>query len=481
MVATSPANTNLLVAAWQQDRAAAGGARAVMSATSSDGGRSWTRGLQPMSRCGGALIGSSTDFERATDPWVDVGVDGTLHLMALGFNGAALQPGSASAMLASRSTDGGRNWSAPVVLQRDGAAFFNDKNTLTADPSDARYVYAVWDRLDVNDNGPTLFARSADAGLSWEPTRTIYTPLAPAGPSQTIGNRIVVLGDGAERGVLVNIFVQIDNGAAPTLRVMRSLDKGVSWGAPITVAAMQSVGTRDPDSTATVRDGAIVPTVAAGPGGVLWLAWQDARFSGGMRDAIALSRSSDGGRSWSTPVAVNRDASVAAFTPTLHVRGDGRIGLLHYDMRSNTTSTATLLADLWLLTSNDGVTWSETALQRGFNLNTAPTSRNGTLFLGDYHGLTSSGASFVAVAVLPNADVNNRSDVVAQRTETLAGALAQTLARHGVRDELPALTQAQRDAFVSATTQATRRAMSLRRPQQPDRAATAAAPTGEPR
>ena len=481
MVATSPTNANLLVAAWQQDRAVAGGARAVMSATSSDGGRSWTRMLQPMSRCGGALIGSSTDFERATDPWVDVGADGTLHLMALGFNGAVLQPGSASAMLASRSTDGGRNWSAPIVLQREGAAFFNDKKTLTADPTDARYVYAVWDRLDVNDNGPTLFARSADAGLSWEPTRTIYTPLAPAGASQTIGNRIVVLGDGPERGVLVNILVQIDNGSSPTLRVMRSLDKGVSWGAPITVAAMQSVGTRDPDGTATVRDGAIVPTVAAGPGGVLWLAWQDARFSGGQRDAIALSRSSDGGRSWSAPVAVNRDASVAAFTPTLHVRGDGRIGLLHYDLRSNTTSTASLLADLWLLTSSDGVTWSETALQRGFDLGNAPTSRNGTLFLGDYHGLSSSGASFVAVAVLPNADVNNRSDVVAQRTETLAAALAQTLARHGVRDELPTLSTAQREAFAAAAMQATRRAMSLRRPLQPDRATTAAPPTGVPR
>ena len=305
--------------------------------------------------------------------------------------------------------------------------------------------------------------------------------MAPAGASQTIGNRIVVLGDGPERGVLVNIFVQIDNGSSPTLRVMRSLDKGVSWGAPITVAAMQSVGTRDPDGTATVRDGAIVPTVAAGPGGVLWLAWQDARFSGGQRDAIALSRSSDGGRSWSAPVAVNRDASVAAFTPTLHVRGDGRIGLLHYDLRSNTTSTASLLADLWLLTSSDGVTWSETALQRGFDLGNAPTSRNGTLFLGDYHGLTSSGASFVAVAVLPNADVNNRSDVVAQRAETLAAALAQTLVRHGVRDELPTLSTAQREAFAAAATQATRRAMSLRRPQQPDRATTAAPPTGEPR
>ena len=85
------------------------------------------------------------------------------------------------------------------------------------------------------------------------------------------------------------------------------------------------------------------------------------------------------------------------------------------------------------------------------------------------------------MAVLPNADASNRSDVVAQRTETLAAALAQTLARHGVRDELPTLSTAQREAFAAAAMQATRRAMSLRRPLQPDRATTAAPPTGEPR
>ena len=32
-------------------------------------------------------------------------------------------------------------------LIADGADAFNDKNTLTADPAHARFVYAVWDRL----------------------------------------------------------------------------------------------------------------------------------------------------------------------------------------------------------------------------------------------------------------------------------------------------------------------------------------------
>ena len=98
-------------------------------------------------------------------------------------------------------------------------------------------------------------------------------------------------------------------------RVQRSSDKGITWSAPITVADHRAVGTRDPDTTNTVRDGTLVPTIAAGPGGQLWVAWQDARFSAGQRDAIVLSRSGDGGRTWSAPVAVNRDASVAPSRP----------------------------------------------------------------------------------------------------------------------------------------------------------------------
>jgi hypothetical protein len=51
-------------------------------------------------------------------------------------------------MVVNRSRDGGHGWGPPLTLIRDtGPRFFNDKNSLTADPTDARYVYAVWDRL----------------------------------------------------------------------------------------------------------------------------------------------------------------------------------------------------------------------------------------------------------------------------------------------------------------------------------------------
>ncbi len=481
-MAVSPINANHLLGTWQQDRATDGGARALVSAVSFDAGRTWAQTLHPMSRCGGALPGSVGDGERVSDPWVDIGADGTAYMMGLAFSGDSLNANSVNQMVVSRSSDGGRNWGAPVSLQRDGAQGFNDKNTLTADPTDARFVYAVWDRLEPSGSGPTLLARSSNAGLSWEPTRVIYAPqvlagvsqtgVSQTGVSQTIGNRIVVLTDGAERGTLVNVFVQIDTANAgsstTTLRAMRSTDKGLTWGVPVTIADHRAVGTRDPETGAAVRDGAIVPNVASGPGGVLWAAWQDSRFSGGQRDAIAVSRSTDGGRSWSAPLAVNKDANVAAFIPTLYVRADGMVGLLHYDLRSNTADTATLLADLWLLTSRDGLAWTETAVARAFDLNFEPRVNAG-LFVGDYQGLVASGNNFIPFAVLPSNNTANRTDVLAFRMDAIASGLQQAQSAggsHRAREvaAAPVAGALSEAAVAEARSQTIQRAMEARIP-----------------
>ena len=437
--AVNPGNGNHVLAAWQQDRWSNGGARALVSAVSRDGGASWQRVLLPMSRCGGATAGSAGDYERASDPWVDIGPDGTAHVMGLAFTGTALQPGSASAMLASRSTDGGANWSAPVALVSDGAALFNDKNSLTADVTDARFVYAVWDRLDADGNGPTLLVRSVDGGASWEPARVIFAPTVAGGVSQTLGNRIVVLSGGAERGNLVNVFTQIDTVnkvSSARLAVVRSSDHGATWSAPSYVADARAIGARNPEGGQAIRDGANLPTIAAAPDGGLWLAWQDARFSGGQRDAIAVSRSTDGGRSWSAPAAINRIPGAVAFTPTLHVRADGLVGVLHYDLRSNTADPATLLADAWLLTSRDGASWTEAHVHGPFDMAAAPEARG--LFLGDYQGLVSSGSSFVPVLTLSRTDTANRTDIFAPRLDGIAAARESPAAAVRARTEVPA-------------------------------------------
>jgi hypothetical protein len=421
-LAINPTNPNHLVAAWQQDRMSDGGARGLATAVSVDGGVTWGRPQPaPFTQCGGGA------FARASDPWVAVSNSAILQI-GIAFSGATLTAGARSTVLVSRSGDGGTTWSPAVQLVGDdGARFFHDKETLTVDSTDARFVYAVWDRLDASDTGVTLLARSTDGGVTWLPAVPIYDPGVAR---QTIGNVAVTTPDGVVHVFFTELGPAASNPAVTEgrLAVIRSTDKGVTWSAPTRIAQLLAVGTRIPSQTSlTVRAGEILGAFAANPAdGTLYAAWQDSRFTGGTHDAIVLARSTDGGNTWSAPVRVNADAAVPAFTPTLAVLPSGLVGVMYYDFRQAGTPSYRP-TDLWLAVSRDGAAWRETRLAGNFDLLDAPNA-NG-LFVGDYQGLSGDGSTFVALYARTNSgDTSNRTDVFADRVngETIAASVAST-------------------------------------------------------
>lgn len=430
-----PTNPNHLVAAWQQDRLSDGGALGLVTAVSVDGGMSWSghRGA-PFSQCAGG------NFARVSDPWLSI-AGNTVIQTGIAFTGAALTAGARSAVLASRSTDGGYSWSASVALvDEDGSQHFNDKESVTIDPTDPRHVYVVWDRLDRDDRGPTMLSRSTDGGVSWSPPAVIYDPGAAR---QTIGNVVVV----ASSGAIVNFFTELGPAPAdPTrqvghLALIRSLDKGLTWSAPIRIADLRAVGTRVPSQPQLqVRAGEILGSFAVNPQtGALYAAWQDSRFTGGTRDSIALAVSHDSGTTWSEPIRVNSDPSVPAFTPTLAVLPNGAIGVAYYDFRQ-TGSPGFQPTEFWLAISRDGATWRETRLAGNFDLLNAPNA--GGLFVGDYQGLAGVTSTFVALYVrVNNGDTTNRTDTFADRVDSNV-ALAATMAmpRNALKEQVPAWT-----------------------------------------
>jgi hypothetical protein len=428
-VAVNPTDPNNIVGVFQQDRWSDGGAHGLVAATSHDGGQTWNSSWAHFSTCSGGTVANGGNYDRASDPWVSFAPNGDVYQISLSVN---LPVPSISAILVSKSSDGGDTWSEPVTLVRDdfnAAPFlFNDKESITADPTSASNVYAVWDRSrfpsdNANFNalhsfafrGDIIFSRTTNGGVSWSAARDI---LDQNKNEFTVGNQIVVL----PNGTLVDIFnLGKGSGIQPSNQffqaVVRSRDKGVTWSRPIVISKDMSVGVRDPDTGTPLRTGAGLPEIAVDPnGGNLYAVWEDARFGSGDHTDIAFSQSTDGGLTWSSPVKVNQTTNgAAAFTPSVHVTEDGTVGVSYYDLRNNTPA-AGLPTDYWIVRCHsactDGSNWSETHVAGSFDEETAPLA--GGYFLGDYEGLTSIGNTFVPFFVQTNSgNTANRTDVFA--------------------------------------------------------------------
>ncbi len=398
-LAINPNDPAHLIGVWQQDRWSNSGANGLVTGVSRDGGHSWTRTRAHFTKCSGGDASNGGDFERASDPWVTFSPDGTAYQISVSFNNS--DQGARKAILVSRSIDGGSTWAEPIALTRDqdrDAAV--DKESITADPHDARLVYAVWDRLTqlTNPNpmlatGPTWFARMFNG--SWEPAGIIHDP----GPdAQTIANQILVLPDGA----LVNVFLLITqaSSASPERRVaiQRSTDKGITWSSPIVIERSQTIGVTDPKSHRPIRTGSLIPAIAADPSaGKLYVVWQDSRFSGGLRDGIALATSIDGGLTWTLPIQVNQAPETPAFTPSIAISASGRVAVSYYDFRADDPANlSSLMTSVWLAISEDGgATWTETPLGEPFDMRAASVADG--YFVGDYEGLVADGESFIPI------------------------------------------------------------------------------------
>src|SRR5438046_156701 len=72
-VAINPANSKNVIGVWQQDRWNDGGSHGLVAGYSFDGGKTWAETPQPFSACASGGV----PYERATDPWVSFGPDGT--------------------------------------------------------------------------------------------------------------------------------------------------------------------------------------------------------------------------------------------------------------------------------------------------------------------------------------------------------------------------------------------------------------------
>lgn len=440
-LAVDPTNTSHAVAVWQQDRYTGSGARAIVASVTYNAdavsGASWSA---PVAIPGFDGSVTTSPYQRYSDPWVSIAPDGTVYVSSLGFSISNGVP--RTGVLVARSSDGGATWSNPTTLIDNGpppggppTELLNDKESVTADPTQPGYAYVVWDRLNMpSDNQnfqashsfafrtDTLFARTTDGGATWQ-TQVIFAPQAN---QQTIGHQIAVLPD----GTLVDSFTLLSgSGKQPVwaaqnhLAVMRSTDHGATWSAPILGPAIEQVEVTDPDTDDAVRAGEIVGDVAVDPNnGNLYLAWSDGCFSNFKHNDIAFSMSTDGGLTWSAPIKINQastaltDGNQQAFVPSIAVAANGTVAVTYYDFRNN-TSAAGVPTDYWLVHASAAFTnpasWTgdeKRLTNTSFDLELAPLA--GGYFLGDYEGLAAGGNNFYALFTQTGSGPDGKSNIL---------------------------------------------------------------------
>jgi len=322
---------------------------------------------------------------------------------------ALSESNAGTAIMVSHSSDGGLSWPVPVILKLDFGGAINDKDSITADPSDANYVYVVWDRYvgtKVACSQPVWLDRTIDGGSTWEAPSIIYDP---GTNSATSCNQILAL----PTGTLVDVFaltVDLTATSSAYVAAIRSSDKGVTWSLPTIVSPLPDIGVVDVKNGESVRDGGCPYSAVDPNSGPIYTAWNDASFSGNLRDGIAFSKSADGGSFWSAPVELNQVPSVQAFNPAVAVAPNGNVSISYFDFRKDTKDVTALWTNYWRITSSDaGNSWRETPLTGSFNLLNAPVVQGPALFLGDYMGLAPSGGSFIAFFAITNGRVGTSS------------------------------------------------------------------------
>lgn len=409
VVAVNPVRPGNIVAAWTQ-----GPFQDVITATSFNGGQTWQQIQLPLTVCsGGPFLGTG-------DEWLSFAPNGVLYGIAGGINA---WPSSAVYEVV-KSTDGGLHWATSLLPGSDGVDPPPEHGSLTADPTNPAFVYAIWDGHSSPHSTSAVFARTTNGGSTWEPARAIVEP-APQSFIQF--SQILVL----PNGTLVDLYqfyAQQPNGpiTLTSLQLLRSTDHGQSWSTPVNAVTMTPLynpdGTSlvvDPETGQLVWDNTDQASTVDLRNGNLYAVWEDGRFSNFQYNDIAFSMSGDGGFSWSAPIRVNQTplnipaANRQTFRPSIAVAANGTIGVSYYDFRFNDPSPG-LPTDFWLVqchpstksSAADPSCWSTEARlnSSSFNLEAVVPMVGGKFFLGDYFGLAAAGNDFVATFIQPDRD-----------------------------------------------------------------------------
>jgi hypothetical protein len=306
---------------------------------SDDGGKSWTQFSAPAAgdntasfNGDGSTIHTLPGFGKLArdlglpglasdgDPNIAFGSNGTAYYSSLaGVRGTNIP----DLITVSSSSNGGKSWSDPVLAtNKTNPVDFNDKETIWVDRNLASphngNLYVSW-TLFVGVPGtaePIMFTRSTNGGKTWSPAQK----LSASYNNRSIGGR---QGSTIRTDAAGNVYVIWEsgvtiNGFKTDAQVFaKSTDGGASFSRPAVIAPVHDLPSPLPGSS--FRNDSFA-AADIGPNGTVYVAWTD--YQNG-HSSVVLSRSSNGGASWTTPAAALDVAGRSAFFPGVSVSPDG--------------------------------------------------------------------------------------------------------------------------------------------------------------
>jgi len=206
------------------------------------------------------------------------------------------------------------------------------------------HVYATWDIIDgrVGSTVKLRMAVSRDRGLTFSPAETIISSSIDQLRDQFSQPAVDPSGD---------LYVAYTNIGTKTnvadLFVTRSTDDGVTFNTPVKAGSGRTIGIGSVRVTnTTFRDGInFAFAVSQDFPGHLYLAYND--FNGTQYNTF-LVQSTDGGQTWTQPVAVNDDFASGRvadhFQPAVAAGPGGAVAVAFYDRRANCPTDASIIA-----------------------------------------------------------------------------------------------------------------------------------------
>ncbi|MDQ2868495.1 MAG: glycoside hydrolase [Verrucomicrobiota bacterium] len=365
-IARALANPDFLAATFQEGRYAVnGGAVDCGYSISADGGLSWTRALIPnlTQASGGA-------YYRATDPVAAFDLSSNIYLNTEVATDADFNGGR---VVISKSTNSGQTFGNPItVYSPPDANVFPDKNWIAintfAGTAKVGRILVTFTRFASNAS-PIYRTYSDDGGATWSAALNVHNVATNAQGSQPLflpnGNAVIVYW----------------NFAPPEhLEVVRSTN-GNTFTTPVLIA--NAAEWNEP----SIRTGGFLPSATTNRTGNNIFAVYQTVLANSPR--IAFTKSTDGGATWSAPIAISDNPSgLGVFNPAIAASADGQtLAVAFYDHRANPSSST--LVDMYLAQSFDGgATWQPNIrlTSQSTDASLAPLTSSGYM-LGDYLGV----------------------------------------------------------------------------------------------